>query len=66
MYFVLYLILSLILLTKQITMTPGEREQKIIEMMQKICIMSMTGNLFEKKGLQRSTRIISEYLMSYR
>ena len=30
-------------------MTPAEREQKIIEMMQKICIMSMTGNLFEKK-----------------
>jgi hypothetical protein len=62
MYFVLYLILSLILLTKQITMTP-EREQKIIEMMQKICIMSMTGNLFEKKGLQRLTRIIG-YLMN--
>ena len=34
-------------------MTPAEREQKIIEMMQKICIMSMTGNLFEKKGLKR-------------
>ena len=44
-------------------MTPAEREQKIIEMMQKICIKSMTGNLFEKKGLQRlqeSLEILNE------
>lgn len=44
-------------------MTPGEREQKIISMMQRICIMSMTGNLFEKKGLKRlqeSLEILNE------
>lgn len=44
-------------------MTLSERDVKIIEMMQKICIFSMTGNLFEQKGLSRlqeSLKVLNE------
>lgn len=34
-------------------MTPEEREEKIISMMQKMCIFSLTSNLFESYGVSR-------------
>jgi len=44
MYFVLYLILSLISLTKQITMTPEDRQKAIAEQFYRISIYCMVQN----------------------
>ena len=53
MYFVLYLILSLILLTKTKIMTPEERQKAISEAFYQISIYAMVTNTCNKEGEHR-------------
>lgn len=58
MYIVLYLVLSLISLTKQITMTPEERQKAILEAFYHIAIYAMVTHTHSREGLYRLQKMM--------